>query len=176
MCIRDRDSYEAARVRHAAQAKTQIEEALAVAAPVKTLSDLKAAIAKGEIRPELFIFGQDGALHLVVRGRLRDPEGRWVDSASAYDALMTAESTTNDPDLGEITTVLTPAELTAFFDRMTKPADYKALRTDPPRGLYGERTLANAALLDLLIRELSLEKVILVPQEMPSGYILSKIR
>jgi exopolyphosphatase/pppGpp-phosphohydrolase len=50
-----------------------------------------------------------------------------------------------------------------------------ALRSAKVRGIYGEKALANAVLLDLLIKELGLETIVLVPQEMPAGYILAKI-
>ena len=43
------------------------------------------------------------------------------------------------------------------------------------RTLYGEKVLANTVLLDTLVKELGLTTVVLVPQEMPAGYILAKI-
>jgi hypothetical protein len=50
------------------------------------------------------------------------------------------------------------------------------LRTGDIRGLYGEKLLANTVLLDVLIKEIGLTTVVLVPQEMPVGYILAKIK
>jgi hypothetical protein len=76
---------------------------------------------------------------------------------------------------GDVTTVLTPAEIDTFFTDIVMPDDFLALRTAPIRTLYGEKTLANAVLLDTLVEELGLTTIIAVPQEMPAGYILAKV-
>ena len=72
-----------------------------------------------------------------------------------------------------------PAEVTKWFTDI-KAEDYDILRgkdaTLPMiRALYGEKVLANTVLLDTLIKELGLTTIVLVPQEMPAGYILAKI-
>jgi hypothetical protein len=169
------DSCEAARSKHTADLKAQIEAALQKATPPTSLGALKASAANGDLRPELFILGQDGALHLAVRGELRDADGTWADTQTAYEARLNAQPPRMDKELGQITTVLEPEELTRFFALLTKTADCGALRVDPVRSLYGERSLSNAALLELLVRELGLTKVVLVPQEMPAGYILARL-
>ena len=63
----------------------------------------------------------------------------------------------------------------AGFFTLVKDPDFTALRTAPVRALYGEKALANAVLLDSLIKQLGLTTVVLVPQEMPAGYILANL-
>ncbi len=169
------DTYEVARGKHAAKLKTDIDAALGALTPKSSLADLRAAITAGNVKPELFIPGQDGALHLTVKALLRGTDGKWISDKAAYDARVGMEMPTADPMFGDITTKLVPADLTNFFATIIKPADYTSLRAGMARALYGEKALANAVLLDTLAKELGLTTIVLVPQEMPAGYILAKI-
>jgi hypothetical protein len=166
------DTYEVARGKHQAELKSLIEAALAKIDPTLTLAELRAKRVSGE----LFLVGQDGALHLSVRGELRDKAtGVWITDKAAYDARVAMEKPMTNPAYpGQITTVVTAAEVTKFLTEV-KPADFMALRTEPIGTLYGQKALANAALVDLLIRELGLASLVLVPQEMTMGYIVAKL-
>ena len=73
-------------------------------------------------------------------------------------------------------TSITPSALATWFKTIVGPADYAALRSPPVRDPYGEKALANTVLLDLLVQKLGLSSISLVPQEMPAGYILAKLR
>ena len=173
------DSYDVIRKRHADEIRMLTEAALAKLTPPLSLAALKTAVtgAPAKLGPELFIVGQDGALHLSVRGQLRDMAGKWLDSKTAYDDRVAMEKpVTNTLTAGLMTTVLMPSEVGKFFTEVIKPADFTSLRTDPVRGLYGEKALANAALVDLLVTELGLTSIVLVPQEMPTGYVLGKLK
>jgi hypothetical protein len=170
------DSYEAARLQHTRDLKERIDQALAEMNPPSSLALLNKMVSAGELEPALFIIGQDGALHLAIRGQLRDPAtSHWIDTPATYDARIAAEMKVLHPTYGEITTSLTSAEVGGFLAMAAQPAEFEALRTDPIRTLYGERVLANAGLVEMLTQELGLTTVVLVPQEMPSGYILAKL-
>jgi hypothetical protein len=127
------------------------------------------------LKPEIFVIGQDGALHLSVKALLRGMDGKWIDTKAAYDARVAMEKPTANPTFGDVTTLLTPTDFTSFFTTVIKPEDFMALRTEPVRPLYGEKSLANAVLLDTLVKGLGITTVVLVPQEMPAGYILAKV-
>jgi hypothetical protein len=170
------ETYDVARAKHAMELKTRLDASLAALNPPSSLAMLKAAITATDLKPELFIVGQDGALHLSVRGLLRDATGKWIADKATYDARVAMEKPTAHMSFGDITTLLTVDEVGKYFTDIVKPADFMTLRTEPVRALYGEKALANAVLLDVLIKELGLTTVVLVPQEMPAGYILAKIK
>jgi hypothetical protein len=171
------ETYEVIRKRHAEEIKTLLEAALGKLTPATNLAAIKAAISGAKLGPELYIVGQDGALHLSVRGALRDTAGKWIDTSSNYTDRVAMEKPAAMAGIpGLVTTVLTPAEISRFFSEIVKPADFDSLRSETVRDLYGEKALANAVLVDLLVTELGLTSVLLVPQEMPTGYVLGKLK
>jgi hypothetical protein len=170
-----KDTFDAARAKHADDIRKRLDEALGALKPPSSLSELKAAVAKGALSPEMFVMGQDGALHLVVRGQLRDREGRWITAAAPYEAAVSAEPRLSNERFGEILAQVKPEEVSRFLGEVAKPADFDVLRSEPVRSLYGEKALSNAVLLDVLARELGIQTIVLVPQEMPAGYILFRL-
>jgi len=54
--------------------------------------------------------------------------------------------------------------------------DFGKLRVNHIRDLYGDMLMVNSALIDLLATELGLTAAVLVPQELPAGYLLTKIK
>jgi hypothetical protein len=169
------DTYDVARGKHAADIVAKLETALGALTPPVSIAWLKSAISDGKVKPEIFLVGQDGALHLSVRAALRGGDGKWIDTKDAYDKRVAMEKATANPDFGDITTLMSPAEIDGWFTTVVKPADYDALRTKAVRDLYGEKALANTVLVDTLVKQLGLTTIVLVPQEMPAGYILAKV-
>lgn len=169
------DTYAVARQNHETALKSKIDTALGALTPANALAQLKQAVAEGNLARELFLLGQDGATHLAIRGELRDPTTlSWINTVDAFKARVSQEPTQYNPNYGEITTLLLPAELDNFFDTILTPEAFLALRTEPIRSIYGQSTLPNAALFELLIKELDITTVVSVPQEMPAGFILAK--
>ncbi len=168
------DSYDVARAKHAADLKTRLDAELARLTPPSSLALLKAAITAGDLKPEIFAVGQDGALHLSIKALLRDTAGKWIDTEPAYADRVAMERPMVNAVYGDITTVLTPADLTGFFSTVIEQPDFEALKSAKIRDIYGGKALANAVLLDTLVKELGLTTIVLVPQEMPAGYILAK--
>jgi hypothetical protein len=167
------DSYDVARAKHAAEVKTRLDAELAKLTPPTSLAALKADITAGNLKPEIFAVGQDSALHLSIKAQLRDMAGTWIDTQAGYDDRVSMERPMVNAMYGDITTVLTPADLSGFFTTVIKQADYDVLRSAKVRDIYGEKALANAVLIDTLVKELGLTTIVLVPQEMPAGYILA---
>ncbi|HMA91192.1 MAG TPA: hypothetical protein VKP30_00840, partial [Polyangiaceae bacterium] len=171
------ETYAAARQRHEADLKTKLDTALGALTPPMSLAQIKQSIVDGNVKGQVFVLGQDGAMNLVVRGELRDAtSGIWLSSSDAYKARVAQELPRVDPTYGEIMSVLLPADLNNFFTTIMTADSFLALRTDPIRSLYGESALSNAALLDTLVKELGVTAIVGVPQEMPTGYILAKIQ
>jgi hypothetical protein len=167
------DTYDVARAKHAGDIKTRLDAELGKLMPPTSLAMLKAAIIAGNIKPEIFAVGQDGALHLAVKASLRDAMGKWIDDQKVYDDRVAMERPMVNAVFGDITTLLTPEDVNGFFTAVIQQADYDALRSEKVRKIYGEKVLANAVLLDMLVKELGLTSIVLVPQEMPAGYILA---
>jgi hypothetical protein len=93
----------------------------------------------------------------------------------AYDNRVAMERPMVSSLFGDITTILMPTDFTEFFTNIIKQPDFDALKSAKVRMIYGEKVLANAVLFDTLVKELGLTTIVLVPQEMPAGYILAKI-
>jgi hypothetical protein len=169
-------SYGAGRAAYQAKVRTMIEAALAARTPPLRLSDLRDHVASGRLGRDLIVLGQDGAVDLAMRGQLRDASGAWLVDAQAFDDLRSRQPPVLDPSFGVMTAKpIVAQEITAFFAGLS-PGDFRSLSTDPVRGAYGQKAMVVPALVDLLVRELGLNRLVMVPQEMTTGYILAKLR
>ena len=70
---------------------------------------------------------------------------------------------------------LSKAEVQSYLRGIT-PADFKALTSEPLRGLYGQKALVVPALAELLLGELGASRLVTVPQEVTTGNILTQLR
>jgi hypothetical protein len=158
------ESYAAGREAYA----RDIRERLAA---IPGFADAKAAAAKAGT---LLVLGQDGAVHLVVRGELRDRAGHWLTDDTLLAKKLADTPRVATPEYGEVTAVLSAGELKRYLDSIDA-GQFAQLRTEPVRGIYGTKAMVVPALLELLSRELAVERVVLAPHEMPTGYILAKL-
>jgi hypothetical protein len=167
--------YASARAAYQRRARTAIEQELGRLSPPLTLSGLRALVAKGAIGPELIVLGEDGAVvPLVVRGWLRDGSGGWTADPKKYDQALNGHRVT-DRSFGIMTAPpLSPADVKSYLRRIG-PDDFKALRSEPVRGLYGQKALATPALVELLLEDLGFRRLVTVPQEVTTGNILSSL-
>ena len=168
--------YASARAAYQRRARAAIEQELGRLSPPLTLARLRGLVGKGEIGPELIAVGEDGAVvPLVVRGWLRDGSGGWTADAKRYDAALNGHRTT-DRSFGLMTAPpLSPAEVQSYLGGMG-PGDFKALTSEPVRGMYGQKALVTPALAELLLRELGASRLVTVPQEVTTGHILTALR
>ena len=133
------NSYDAARAEHAADVKMQLEAALGKLTPPVTLAQLKASITAGNLEPEIFLPGQDGALHLSLKAQLRDMAGKWIDEQKAYDDRVAMEKPMVNATFGDVTTTLMPADADGLFHhggqagRLRRPEEREG-----PQDLRGE--------------------------------------
>ena len=165
-------SYAAGRAAYETKVLSLIEGALGKLRPAMRLSDLKSKLKSGRLGPDLVTLGQDGAVHFAARGRLRRDEG-WIADAAAYDAVLRAQMPIQDAKYGPMV-----ADPVGFYDlndylRGITPQDFKTLKSEPVRSLYGQRAMVVPVLLRLLIRELEPQRVIMSAQEATTGYILA---
>lgn len=155
--------------------RAAIEEALGTLRPPMTLSALRGLVTAGKIGPEIIALGQDGAVQLSVRGVLRTPARAWIADAAGYDAVLNQRTFSHDPGFGVLTAApLQPAEISAYLAGI-EPVDFKTLTSEPVRSLYGQKALVVPALVDLLLRELSASRLVMVPQELTTGHLLAKL-
>ena len=167
-------TYGDGRAAYLERARARIEAELARLRPPSSLARLRSLVRRRAMGPEIIAVGEDGAVvPLAVRGRLRTVEG-WTADQDEYDRALVAERVT-DPSFGIMTaSPLAPTELAAYL-RGISPADFQTLKSEPVRGLYGQKALVVPALADLLLRELGGTRVVSVPQEVTTGHILTKL-
>jgi hypothetical protein len=166
--------YAAGRGQYQTKARAQIEDELGKLTPPMSLAKLHQLVADKKIGPELIALGQDGAVHLSVRGLLRSGAGGWIAEPDAYAEALRKQTLTVDPAFGILTAdPIRPADVTAYLDGI-RPADFKRLTSEPARSLYGQKALVVPALVDLLFRELAATRLVMVPQETTTGHILAK--
>ena len=167
--------YASARASYQRRARAAIEQELGRLSPPLTLSRLRGLVGRGVIGPELIALGEDGAVvPLVVRGWLRDGSAGWTGDQKKYDQALNGHRVT-DRSFGIMTAPpLSPADVQSYL-RGLRPDDFKALRSEPVRGLYGQKALATPALVELLLEELGASRLVTVPQEVTTGNILSSL-
>jgi hypothetical protein len=165
--------YATARRAYDAKVTARVNEALGRLAPPLTLGGLADLVKQSELGPELIALGQDGAVQYAVRGTLREAGGAWIADAGTYSRRLADTPSISDPDFGRMTAApVLSSELTAFLGGLGL-ADLRALSSEPVRGLYGQKALVVPALANLIMRELSLRRLVLVPQEIATGHILA---
>lgn len=165
-------SFAAGRAAYETKVLSMIEAALGKLQPPLRLSDLKAKLKRDRIGPDLVTLGQDGAVHLAARGHLRRDEG-WITDGAAYDAVRRAQMPVQDAKYGPMV-----ADPVGFYDlndylKGITPQDFKTLKSEPVRSLYGQRAMVVPVLLRLLTREIEPQRVIMSTQEATTGYILA---
>lgn len=161
-------SYESARRAYADEVRRRL------AATALDLAGLRAALASGRLGRAIVALGQDAAIHLVVGGALRDASGQWLQDEAAYARKANEVRPTFSPDYGEVTGILKAAQISDYLHSLGESSQLLQLQADPVRGLYGNKALVVPALLDVLMRDLGVDTVVLTSAEMPTGYILAK--
>ena len=164
--------YAAARAQYVERVRTDVERALGQLSPPRSLAILTRAVADKSLDGDLVTMGQDGAIHLAVDGVVR-PGGAWVTTQADYDARLKPIKAQPDAAYGEISARFPASRVAGYLGGLTA-ADFLALRTSPIREMYGERTLVVPVLVDWLARELGLATIVVVPAEMPNGFVLAR--
>jgi hypothetical protein len=167
--------YASARAAYQQHVREAIAQELGRLTPPSSLSHLRDLVRRGTIGPEIIAVGEDGAvIPLVVRGWLREGSGAWTAEQKSYDAALNGHRTA-DRSFGIMTAPpLSKAEVQSYI-RSVGPGDFKALASEPVRGLYGQKALVVPALAALLLDELGASGIVTVPQEVTTGHILTRL-
>ncbi len=166
--------YATATQSYASGVKARIDGELARLSPATSLAGLRKLIRSGELEPEILAFGQDGAVALSVRGSLRDSRGSWIADPKVYDAAVAGQTPKPDARFGFVVgEPMTPAEIDAFVAGTTAE-DFRVLAADPVKSLYGQKALVIPILVNLLLKELGAAKLVMLPQELSTGFIIAK--
>jgi hypothetical protein len=136
---------------------------------------IRRAIRASTISPELFSLAENGDIPLALGGKLwKGSKG--VDEAT-YSSLVKARTPSPNADYGPVTAVIPAKELTTFAKSLeSNTALFDELRSERIKRIYGYKMLAVPALVAALAEDLKLEDLVLVPQEMPDGLLIEKLR
>jgi hypothetical protein len=139
------------------------------------IAAIRRAFRASTLSPQLFSLAENGDVPLALDGKLWTG-AKGVDEAT-YSALVKARPATPTAEYGPVTVVLPPKELATFAKKVeSDPKLFEELRSDRTKRIYGYKMLAFPALVAALAEDLKLEEVVLVPQEMPEGLLVSKLR
>jgi hypothetical protein len=136
---------------------------------------IRRAIRASTVSPELFSLAENGDIPLALGGKLwKGTKG--VDEAT-YASLIKARTPSPNAEYGPVTAVIPVKELTTFAKSLeSNTALFDELRSDRIKRVYGYKMLAVPALVAALAEDLKLEELVLVPQEMPDGLLVEKLR
>ncbi len=150
--------------------------AAARAAVGPLLVRIKSELQKGNLRPELFSLGENGDIPLALAGRLWDTvQHKGVDEAG-YGAQLKTQSPSMRPQYGLTTAVISEKDVSKLSAAIEADhALFEDLRSDRIKRVYGTKMLAFPGLVALLTAELGLDVIVLVPQELPDGFIIEKL-
>jgi hypothetical protein len=136
---------------------------------------IRRAIRASTVSPELFSLAENGDIPLALGGKLWKAT-KGVDEAT-YAGLIKARTPSPNPEYGPVTAVIPIRELTTFAKSLeSNTALFDELRSDRIKRVYGYKMLAVPALVAALAEDLKLEELVLVPQEMPDGLMVEKLR
>jgi hypothetical protein len=138
---------------------------------------IRRAIRSSTLSPELFSLAENGDLPLALEGKLWKPRTKKGIDEPAYASLIRARTPTPNADYGPVTAVIPVRDFAAFAKNLDNDkALFEELRSDKVKRIYGYKLLAVPALFAALAEDLKLEDVVLVPQEMPEGLLVEKLR
>jgi hypothetical protein len=141
------------------------------------LASLRTASRAHLLSPELFSLGENGDVPLAVAGRLWDPTTHRGVDEGGYGALLKSRSPGIHALYGYVTAVLSTHDIETLAKTIdANPALFEELRSERVKRIYGYKMLALPALVGVLAEDLGLETVVLVPQEMPEGLIVDRLR
>ena len=139
------------------------------------IAAIRRAMRASTLSPQLFSLAENGDIPLALDGKLWSGS-KGVDEAT-YSSLVKGRPASPTPEYGPVTVVLPPRELTAFARKLEgDPKLFEELRSDRLKRIYGYKMMAFPALVAALAEDLKLEEVVLVPQEMPEGLLVAKLR
>jgi hypothetical protein len=139
------------------------------------IAAIRRAFRAGTLTPQLFSLAENGDIPLALDGKLWTGS-KGVDEAT-YAALVKARPPSPTPEYGPVTVVLPTKELAAFAKKLeSDPKLFDELRSDRTKRIYGYKMLAFPPLVSALAEDLHIEEVVLVPQEMPEGLLVERVR
>jgi hypothetical protein len=138
---------------------------------------IKRGLRASTLAPQLFSLAENGDVPLGLAGKLWQADARSGVDEATYATLVKAHPVKTTSEYGPVTAELPPKEFTAFAKLMeANPALFNELRSDRLKRIYGYKMLAVPALVSALAEDLRLDEVVLVPQEMPEGLVIDRLR
>jgi hypothetical protein len=140
------------------------------------LARVRRDIQRGQVTAQIYSLSENGDIPLALAGKLWDAASQRAVSEEAYGAAVKAVHPRNDQVYGLVTAVIPTSHLQALSTSLEHDrALFDELRSDRIKRFLGYKMLAFPALVTLLARELGVNTVVLVPQEMSDGLIVERL-
>lgn len=140
------------------------------------LEKIREAIRTKTLAPDLYSLAENGDVVLALDGKLWDPASHQGVDETTYQSLLRSQVPTPTADFGPVTAVLRANEIAKLGKQVEDRALFEELRSDRVKRFYGFKMLVYPALVAFLHDELGVDRVILVPQEMPTGLLVDGVR
>jgi hypothetical protein len=139
------------------------------------LARIRKDLRRHKLAPELYSLAENGDVALALGGHLWDAAGKGVNE-EAYAAAVKATQPQRDKQRGLVTAVIPARNVTALAEKLVaEPTLFEELRGEGRRRFFGYKMLVVPALVGLLEREIGLQTVVLVPQEMSEGLVIDRL-
>jgi hypothetical protein len=163
----DHRGYAAARTAFLVAARPQL-------APV--LERLRGHVKRGALAADVVSLGENGDLRLALSGSLWDANRRRGVGEADYGSRVKALAPTRDEQRGLVISRFDAVQMRRLADAIeTDAALFEELRGPRIGRIYGYKVLVFPALIAMLADEVGIDKVVLVPQEMADGLIVSRL-
>jgi hypothetical protein len=140
------------------------------------LVKIKNEIDRGTLNKELFSLGENGDVVLALRGQLWDEKTYTGIDESTYAALIKFFPPTRTSTHGLVTGLIPAADVTTLGMKLDQdPKLVSLLKSPDVRNVYGAKMLIMPTLVSMIAKELGIETLVLVPQELADGLVVDTL-
>ncbi len=141
-----------------------------------TLLKIRAELDKGKLDKEIISLGENGDVVMALQGKLWDETTRKGIDEPTYAALIKYFTPTQTETHGPVTGFVKAADVGAVASKLDQDTDLvTSLKAGDIKNVYGSKILVFPPVMSMLAKELGIESLVLVPQEMPDGLILDSL-
>lgn len=142
-----------------------------------TLVRIQEELTHGTLNREMFSLGENGDVVAALRGQLWDARTRKGVDEATYSALVKYFTPTRTGTHGLVTAFVTASDFSGLSRMMESDQRLvDELKLEENRRIYGAKMLVVPALVSMLTRSLSIDTIVLVPQELPDGLVVEGLK
>ncbi len=143
---------------------------------VPMLARMQAEIQAGRLKKEIISLGENGDLVMALDGRLWNSKTHSGIDDAAYGSLVGGFAFTRSDTYGTVTGLVRTSDLAALPVAFQKDADLVTmLKSARSKDSYGSKMLVVPAFVSMLAKDLGVETIVLVPQQLATGVIIDKL-